>query len=45
MVEDGNVKIEKASTLENVEDALMKPVSTKKFKWCGSSMVLGALRR
>ena len=43
MVEDGNVKLEKVETLLNVVDALTKPVSTKKFRWCLESMGLLAL--
>lgn len=42
MVEDGKVILEKVDSLENVADALMKPVNTDKFKWCTSSMGLGA---
>ncbi len=40
MVEDGKVKLEKVETLVNVADALTKPVSTKKFRWCSKSMGL-----
>jgi len=42
MVEDGKVNLEKVDTLENVVDALTKPVSTDKYRWCASSMSLGA---
>ena len=42
MVEDGKVKLEKVATLENVADALTKPVNTEKFRWCVGSMGLGA---
>lgn len=42
MVEDGNVNLEKVDTLENVADALTKPVSTDKYRWCVSSMGLEA---
>lgn len=42
MVEDGKVSLEKVDTLENVADALTKPVSTGKFRWCASLMGLGA---
>ena len=34
MVKDGKVKLEKVETLVNVVDALTKPMSTKKFRWC-----------
>lgn len=42
MVEDGKVNLEKVDTLENIVDALTKPVSIDKFRWCASSMGLGA---
>ena len=42
MVEDGNVKLEKVETLVNVADALTKPMSTEKFRWCSESMGLSA---
>ena len=42
MVEDGKVKLEKVATLENVADALTKPVNNEKFRWCVGSMDLGA---
>ena len=42
MVEDGKVKLEKVETLVNIFDALTKPVSTEKFRWCSESMGLSA---
>eukprot|EP01018_Ginkgo_biloba_P017047 Gb_30852 [translate_table: standard] len=42
MVEDGRVKLEKVETVANVADALTKPVSTTKFRWCFKSMGLSA---
>ena len=42
MVEDGKVKLEKVETSVSVVDALTKPVSTEKFKWCSESMDLSA---
>ena len=42
MVEDRKVKLEKVATLENVMDALTKPVNTKKLRCCVSSMGLGS---
>ena len=43
MVEGGKVKMEKVDTLVNVADALTKPVSTEKFRWCSESMGLSTL--
>ena len=43
MVEDGKVKLEKVETLVNVDDALTKPMSIEKFRWCSKSMGLSAL--
>ncbi|XP_059073639.1 secreted RxLR effector protein 161-like [Cryptomeria japonica] len=40
---DGKVKLEKVETLANVANAMTKPMSTDKFKWCAGSMGLGAL--
>ena len=40
MVDDNKVKLEKVQTLVNVVDALTKPVSTEKFRWCSESMGL-----
>jgi hypothetical protein len=40
MVEDGKVILEKVDTLQNVADALTKPMSIGKFKWCCESMGL-----
>ena len=40
MVEDNKVKLEKAETLVNFFDALTKPMSTEKFRWCSKSMGL-----
>jgi len=45
MVEDGKVNLEKVDTLTNVADALTKPVSTDKFRWCSESMGLLAPSR
>eukprot|EP01018_Ginkgo_biloba_P035895 Gb_13769 [translate_table: standard] len=42
MVEDGKVMLEKVETVANVVDALTKPVSTTKFRWCSESMGLSA---
>ena len=42
MVKDGKVKLEKVETLVNVADALTKPVSIEKFRWCSESMGLSA---
>ena len=42
MVEDGKVKLEKVETLVNVSDALTKPMSIEKFRWCSESMGLSA---
>ena len=42
MVEDKKVILKKVETLQNVADALTKPVNTNKFKWCCDSMVLVA---
>eukprot|EP01018_Ginkgo_biloba_P015565 Gb_28681 [translate_table: standard] len=43
MVEDGKVMLKKVDTLQNVVDALTKPVSTDKFRWCCESMGLTTL--
>ena len=39
-MEDGKVNLEKVDTTKNVVDALMKPMSTEKFRWCSESMGL-----
>jgi len=40
MVEDGKVNLEKVDMSKNVVDALMKPVSIEKFRWCSESIGL-----
>ena len=40
MVKENKVKLEEVETLVNIIDALTKPVSTKKFRWCLDSMGL-----
>lgn len=42
MAKFGKVNLEKVDTLKNIVDALSKPVSTNKHKWCVSSMGLEA---
>ena len=37
IVEDGKVNLEKTYTIKNGVDALMKPMGTKKFRWCSES--------
>ena len=44
MIEDSKGKLEKVETLMNVFDALTKPVSIEKFRWCLESMGLSVLR-
>ena len=43
MVESMKVLLEKVETLDNVVDSLTKFVSTEKFSWCRSAMVIYAL--
>jgi hypothetical protein len=40
MAQDGKVILEKVDILQNLANALMKSVSTYKFKWCCESMGL-----
>ena len=38
MVEDDKVKLEKVENLVNVADAITKPVTIEKFRWCTEYM-------
>ena len=40
MVTNDKVELEKVETLVNVANALTKPMSIEKFRWCSESMGL-----
>ena len=44
MVEDRKINLEKVDNIKNVIDALIKPVGTKKFRWCSEFTSLLAYR-
>jgi len=43
MIEDKNVLLVKVDTLKNIENALTKSVSSKKFSWCRETMGIAGL--